>query len=50
LENTPRFSASARFTDNAGPCDGWLHIEVADQTPEAFEAAWRSLPKPQKDA
>ena len=37
-------------TDNAGPGDGWLHIEVADQTPEAFEAAWRSLPKPQKDA
>ena len=33
-------------TDNAGPGDGWLHFELADQTPEHFEAAWRSLPKP----
>ena len=34
-------------TDNAGPGNGWLHFELSkDMTAEAFETAWRSLPKP----
>jgi hypothetical protein len=35
--------------DNAGSYQGnpnWLHFEMAKQTAEAFEAAWRALPKP----
>ena len=35
--------------DNAGSYQGnpnWLHFEMANQTAEAFEAAWRALPKP----
>ena len=35
--------------DNAGSYEGnpnWLHFEMANQTAEAFEAAWRALPKP----
>jgi hypothetical protein len=35
--------------DNAGTPNGkWLHIEVSNdwESAEAFEAAWRSLPKP----
>ena len=36
-------------TDNAGtPGGAWLHVEVSNdwESPEAFEAAWRALPKP----
>jgi hypothetical protein len=36
-------------TDNAGSYQGspnWLHFEMAKQSAEAFEAAWRALPKP----
>ena len=35
--------------DNAGTPGGtWLHVEVSNdwESPEAFEAAWRALPKP----
>ena len=35
--------------DNAGtPGGAWLHVEISNEwdTPEAFEAAWRALPKP----
>lgn len=35
--------------DNAGSYQGspnWLHFEMAKQSAEAFEAAWRALPKP----
>jgi len=35
--------------DNAGSYEGnpnWLHFEMANQSAEAFEAAWRALPKP----
>jgi hypothetical protein len=36
--------------DNAGSYEGnpnWLHFEVSNKmTAEAFEAAWRALPKP----
>jgi len=38
-------------TDNAGtPGGAWLHVEVSNdwESPEAFEAAWRALPKPVK--
>jgi hypothetical protein len=38
-------------TDNAGTPGGpWLHVEVSNdwESPEAFEAAWRALPKPVK--
>ena len=38
-------------TDNAGtPGGAWLHIEISNdwESPEAFEAAWRALPKPVK--
>jgi hypothetical protein len=38
-------------TDNAGtpgPTSTWLHVEVSNdwESAEAFEAAWRALPKP----
>ena len=35
-------------TDNAGKGGAWLHVEVSNdwESPEAFEAAWRALPKP----
>ena len=36
-------------TDNAGtPGGAWLHVEVSNdwESPEAFETAWRALPKP----
>lgn len=36
-------------TDNAGtPGGAWLHAEVSNdwESPEAFETAWRALPKP----
>jgi hypothetical protein len=36
-------------TDNAGSYQGnpnWLHFEVSNMSAEAFETAWRSLPKP----
>jgi hypothetical protein len=36
-------------TDNAGTPGGtWLHVEISNdwESPEAFEAAWRALPKP----
>lgn len=36
-------------TDNAGTPGGrWLHVEVSNdwESAEAFEAAWRALPKP----
>lgn len=36
-------------TDNAGtPGGAWLHVEVSNdwESAEAFEAAWRALPKP----
>jgi hypothetical protein len=35
--------------DNAGTPGGvWLHAEISNEweSPEAFEAAWRALPKP----
>jgi hypothetical protein len=35
--------------NNAGSYQGnpnWLHFEMAKQSAEAFEAAWRALPKP----
>jgi hypothetical protein len=38
-------------TDNAGtPGGAWLHVEVSNdwESAEAFEAAWRALPKPVK--
>jgi hypothetical protein len=38
-------------TDNAGtPGGAWLHVEVSNdwESPEAFEDAWRALPKPVK--
>jgi hypothetical protein len=36
-------------SDNAGSFGGvWLHAEISNEwdSPEAFEAAWRALPKP----
>ena len=40
-------------TDNAGSFGGvWLHAEISNDwdSPEAFEAAWRALPKPIKNS
>jgi hypothetical protein len=40
-------------TDNAGSFGGvWLHAEISNdwESPEAFEAAWRALPKPVKNS
>ena len=40
-------------TDNAGSFGGvWLHSEISNDwdSPEAFEAAWRALPKPVKNS
>ena len=39
--------------DNAGSFGGvWLHVEISNdwESPEAFEAAWRALPKPIKNS
>ena len=35
-------------TDNAGKGGAWLHVEVSNdwESAEAFEQAWRALPKP----
>ena len=38
-------------SENAGtPGGAWLHVEISNdwESPEAFEAAWRALPKPVK--
>jgi hypothetical protein len=38
-------------SENAGtPGGAWLHVEISNDwdSPEAFEAAWRALPKPVK--